>query len=325
MLDFSLAFSMHTASGHAFALGSWALPSLELSPTVLLRAGSATAKLLAIIPTGTRVYLPALPADPPDAVEGALRLLRRENAGLLAVPHIPATRVASTAALEHQLGAWQRASGDGVREVLIVRGDLNAHHGEVGETAGAPSRGPFGRSLDLLETGVLQRAGIHAVSLCGHPEGVGHLSAAGACEALVAKLQWAEAASVEARIVTQFCFSARTTIAYAEQLRAAGVTAPLSVGVVGPCKAEVRARMAERCGVTPPAGGESDHPDGALLNEHEWPSEYVRVLAQWQRGGLAGASGHGVQALHLHLYPFGGLGSTLRWMVERLPGLMEAQ
>ena len=127
MLDFSLAFSMLTASGHAFALGSWALPSLELSPTVLLRAGSATAKLLAIIPTGTRVYLPALPADPPDAVEGALRLLRRENAGLLAVPHIPATRVASTAALEHQLGAWQRASGDGVREVLIVRGDLNAH------------------------------------------------------------------------------------------------------------------------------------------------------------------------------------------------------
>jgi|LauGreDrversion2_5_1035112.scaffolds.fasta_scaffold10554_2 methylenetetrahydrofolate reductase (NADPH) len=302
------------------ARSSWALPSLELSPTGLLRAGSATAKLLAMIPTGTCVYLPALPADPPDAVEGALRLLRRENAGLLAVPHIPATRVASTAALERQLGAWQRASGDGVREVLIVRGDLNAHHGEESATAGAPSRGLFGRSLDLLETGVLQRAGIHAVSLCGHPEGVGHLSAAGACEALVAKLQWAEAASVEARIVTQFCFSARATIAYAEQLRAAGVTAPLSVGVVGPCKAEIRTRMAERCGVTPPAGGESDHPDGALLNEHDWPSEYVRALAQWQRDGLAGASGHGVQALHL--YPFGGLGSTLRWVEERLPGLM---
>lgn len=293
--------------------------SLELSPTGLLKAGSVTARLLPTLPAGTRVYLPSLPADPPDAIERALALLRREGEGVVPVPHIPASRVASVSALERQLCAWQRASSDRVREALVVRGDPSAHHGtddaSSSREAAATSAGPFDCSLDLLESGVLQGAGISTVSLCGHPEGVGRLSASDALAALLLKLQWAEASGVEARVVTQFCFDAEMTIAYAEMLHSAAATADLHLGVVGPCQADLRLRMAQRCGVAPPHSADSVEVGGADAQGGEgWPTAYVRSLAAWQRTQVGPAA-----ALALHVYPFGGLKRTLEWLHDGLP------
>ena len=92
--------------------------SVELSPTTLLRREGHL--LPALLPHGTRVFLPALPADPPDAIKQALGVLRREGRGLVPVPHIAATRVASLDALERRLDAWQGASGGALREVLVM-------------------------------------------------------------------------------------------------------------------------------------------------------------------------------------------------------------
>ena len=62
-----------------------------------------------------------------------------------------------------------------------MRGDTGAAHdfGKKAESAGPPlspndnPAGPFGTSLDLLESGILARQGINSVGLCGHPEGIG--------------------------------------------------------------------------------------------------------------------------------------------------------
>lgn len=280
--------------------------SLELSTTSLLKAGSTVAPLLARIPGGTRIYLPALPTDPPSAITDALALLQRENAALVPVPHIAASRERSTAELERRLAEWQRASGSNVREALIVRGDPLATHSTDDGVAAASQGGarrangaPFQTSIDLLETGVLQRCGLDAVSLCGHPEGVGGLSADAARAALMAKLAWADAAGVRARVVTQFCFDQPTTTAFVDALRADGADGvDVSLGIVGPdVRHAVCQRMAKRCGVAPPAS-----PSAA---------PYLRSLASWQqqRGATAGAQA-------LHLYPFAGLGATLSAMRE---------
>ena len=278
--------------------------SLELGTTGLLKAGSTTAPILGRLPAGTRIFLPALPNDPPTAMEEALRLLRRENPGLVPVPHIAASREASIASLENRLAAWQRATSDGVREALIVRGDPHATHSTErlqGTTAtpGASdvpgsSEMAFHTSLELLETGVLQRCGVEAVSLCGHPEGVGGLSADAARAALSAKLQWAAASDVRARVVTQFCFDSGATQAFVDALRTDGLDVDVSLGVVGPSSLALKQRMAERCGVSPPA---------------EDLATYVRAIGAWQ---AARGARRGVQSLHL--YPFGGLAKTLRWM-----------
>ena len=143
--------------------------SLELGIDALRRS----APLLSRIPAGTRIYLPALIDDPPSAIEEALGLLTRENSGLVPVPHIAASREVSVASLESRMAAWQRVSSDRVREVLVVHGDREAHqHGAATSTKAAATGGPFRTSLELLETGALQRCGVELVHLCGHPEGI---------------------------------------------------------------------------------------------------------------------------------------------------------
>ena len=143
--------------------------SLELGIDALRRS----APLLSRIPAGTRIYLPALIDDPPSAIEEALGLLTRENSGLVPVPHIAASREVSVASLESWMAAWQRVSSDRVREVLVVHGDREAHqHGAATSTKAAATGGPFRTSLELLETGALQRCGVELVHLCGHPEGI---------------------------------------------------------------------------------------------------------------------------------------------------------
>ena len=274
-------------------MGSLLAWSLELSASGMLKAGSTTAPLLARLPAGTRIFLPALPADPPSAIEEALLLMRRENRELVPVPHIAASREQSVATLEKRLADWQRASSDNIREALIVRGDPHATHSTEDAPSTSGAGGAFKTSLELLETDALQRCGLEAVSLCGHPEGVGGLSVDEARSALKAKLQWADAASVRARVVTQFCFDSATTTGFVDALRADGVRTDVSLGIVGPdCSMAIRQRMAARCGVAPPAS--------------PYVTPYMRWLAHWleQRGDA------GAQALHI--YPFANLGATLR-------------
>jgi len=283
---------------HAAVPVAW---SLELGAVGLLKAGSASAPLLAQLPAGTKIYLPALPAEPPSAIEEALGLLRRENAKLVPVPHIAAAREESVGSLERRLATWQRVSSDGVREVLVVRGDPHGHGAEAAAASASASAqrsrgGTFPTSLHLLESGVLQRCGVQAVSLCGHPEGIAAagLSATAAKAHLEAKLRWADAAGVRARVVTQLCFDAATATGYVDSLRAAGLDVDVSLGVVTPdVPVQLRERMAHRCGVALPASGPC-----ALRDIARWQSE---------RGGAAGAQA-------LHLYPFGGLAKALASM-----------
>lgn len=282
--------------------------SVELAPSTLLKAGGGVARLLPALPSGTRVFLPSLPADPADAIEQSIALLRRSHAGLVPVPHIPAQRVQSLAVLERQLTAWQRAAGDGViTEAMVVRGDAHGHSTDQGaEAVAVPATSiaapPFEHSLALLETGVLQRHGFDAVSLCGHPEGVGPLDAVAARAALRRKLEWADSAGVASRVVTQFCFDVGATTRFVDELRRHHAC-PVSLGVVGPSSVSMRGRMATRCGVAPPAAASStSHDDG-----HDgWPDGYVRELTRWHE-----LHGDGVS---VHVYPFGGVRRTLEWV-----------
>ena len=75
--------------------------------------------LPALLPYGSRVFLPALPTDPPEAIEQALGVLHRSSGhGLVPVPHVAATRVPSIDALERRLAAWQGAFDGQLRELL---------------------------------------------------------------------------------------------------------------------------------------------------------------------------------------------------------------
>ena len=52
-------------------------------------------------------------------------------------------------------------------------------------------------------------------------------------------------------IATQFCFEAAPVIAWADRLRAAGITLPVHIGVAGPAKLQTMLKFAMACGVGP--------------------------------------------------------------------------
>ena len=91
-------------------------------PLVRGTVASASMRALSHLPRGTLVYLPHLPADPPEAIELAIAHLRTSAPHLKPVPHIAVRRLPSEAELVRRLDAWQSVSSNGVSE---VRGDLS--------------------------------------------------------------------------------------------------------------------------------------------------------------------------------------------------------
>ncbi len=298
--------------------------SLELLPHLLKNAAatnpsaSHTHRALAAMPHNTLVYLPDLPHAQPNAIRAAIQDLARLAPHLRPVPHIAASRVTSEKALLDHLDGWQAAAAPHtLTEVLVVRGDTNTHDTAAPGSSGSsgslpnPPRGPFETSADLLESGVLQRRGIEAVGLAGHPEGVAQLSTADAQAHLLRKLDAAINGGLQPRVVTQFSFDTGAATAFVDSLRAAGVSAPVSLGLPGPAPASSLVRMARQCGVS--------EPEAALAAA--WPDGCLEQLAPWQE---ARGPADGLQ--NLHLYAFGGVSATLRWLaLESAPGGASAE
>ena len=107
------------------------------------------------MPAGTEVFVTFLPQ------ESVLRTVEicvgLRGAGFTPVPHIAARGFPDVSVLDDYL---TRAHGEaGVDRALVIAGDIDT------------PKGPFSQSLDLLQTGLLQKHGIKLVAFAGHPEG----------------------------------------------------------------------------------------------------------------------------------------------------------
>lgn len=249
---------------------------------------------------GTDIFVSFLPgADWRDSVEATAELRRR---GFSPVPHIAARNLASRDELADFLS--QLAAEARVDAALVIAGDIEH------------PRGPFDSALDALQTGLFEAHGIRRIAFAGYPEGHPRIADEALMTALAAKLDWARAADVEPFIVTQFCFAAAPILAWLDAIRAAGVAAPVRVGLAGPASLATLVRFALRCGV-----GNSlrtlqarTNMIGRLLSD-AGPDDLLRELAT----GLAARPQAGVDGLHF--FPFGGLEKTSDWIAAALTRL----
>ena len=182
---------------------------------------------------GTEVFLPWIPgANPMDAVGPAARLRR---AGLVPVPHVGARHIKTLVQLEQFVA---RLVGEAaVDRILIIGGDR------------ATPAGPYDSSLQIMQTGIFQKAGIARIAVGGFPEGNPHISGAVLDEALSAKASFARRAGVQLSIVTQFCFAAEPIVAWLRHIRVQGIDVSVRVGLAGPAGIVTLARYAVRCGI----------------------------------------------------------------------------
>lgn len=248
----------------------------------------AAAPLLA---PDTPVAVTFLPGETLAMRIAAAKAVRR--LGFEPMPHFSARRFHSRAEFEEMARAVTEEAG--VWRAFVIAGDTPT------------PEGPFADSSAILATGVLERAGIRAIGIAGHPTGHPVMIEAERWAALASKCAAIEARGMAPLIVTQFGFEAAPILAWLAALRARGIDAPARIGVPGPASAATLLRFAARCGVSASASAISRYglSLGKLIGA-AGPDLLVDALGQ--RLGPQ----HG--RVRLHFYPFGGLRATAEWI-----------
>jgi len=251
---------------------------------------------------GTDVYITFLPgAEFADTVAVARRL---HDEGFNAVPHIAVRSLRSRASFESHLRALVEEAG--VRQVLLIGGAVSQPLGEFSDT------------MQVLETGLLDKYRIGRIGLAGHPEGCPDIPD----EAIAHALKWKNdlAARTDARmyLVTQFCFEAEPIIAWDRRIQAEGNRLPIHVGIPGLATVKTLLGHAKACGIGPSMRFLSKQAlDVARLLTVSAPDKLVADLAAYRasdpRCGIAGA----------HMYPLGGLKKSADWAYAVADGRFE--
>lgn len=226
-----------------------------------------------------------------ETVATAVRL-RRE--GFEPMPHLAARSIASRADLDDALA---RLAGEaGATRAMVLAGAV------------ARPLGPYASSMDLLETGLLDRHGIRHIGLAGHPEGSPDIPDAALAEALAWKNAFADRTDADCELVTQFVFDAAPVLAWEARIRAAGNRLPIRVGLPGLATVKTLIGHARACGIGP-----SMH---VLLRRARSLAKLMSVAApdalaaDLARHRLA----HPDSLIRgVHLYPLGGLRRSAAW------------
>ena len=244
---------------------------------------------------GTEVFLTWIPGTNPMETIAPAGKLRK--AGLFPSPHIGARHVESAAQLEQFAS---RLAGEGVDRVLIIGGDRDK------------PAGPFDSSLAVMQSGILQKAGITRIAIGAFPEGNPAIPDALLVPALPAKVNFAKSNGLQTQIVTQFCFDAEPILKWLHMIRGQGIDLPIRVGLAGPASIISLTRYALKCGVGNSIKVLTEKPAFAKLLVDKGPEPIIRDVA----AGIGPAEGSKLPLgiAGLHFFVFGGFNKTVDWI-----------
>jgi methylenetetrahydrofolate reductase (NADPH) len=265
------------------------LASVEITPS----DGALPAALVGKLPAGTALYV----AHTPNATlaQVAEVACAAEAAGFRGCPHLVARRIASRAELG---AALARLRQGGVTRALLVAGDLT------------PPAGEFSSTLDVLDSGALDDAGLASLGVAGHPEGNPNIPPAAAWDALARKQAWGRKSGVAVHVATQFGFDTEALATFDRELEARGITLPVHVGVAGPASLKSLAKFAAMCGIGASLGALLTNPGalGALRSLVKTVDEVFPAIVGLREGPLA------ERLVQPHFFAFGGVMKTVEWL-----------
>jgi methylenetetrahydrofolate reductase (NADPH) len=197
----------------------------------------------------------------------------------------------------------------GVEQVLLVAGDLD------------PPLGPFRSTLEMIDTGALQAAGIKRIGVAGHPEGHRAVDDAELLAALRYKQAFGKETGIAVHIATQFGFDPDAICAWDRRLTEQGITLPAHVGVAGPTPLPKLIKFAMACGVGASLGSVMRN-----MSNMAKLASMATTPDQMFLGLLKGRAAHpGSRILQPHLYAFGGAVNTADWLRAVADGAFELQ
>ncbi|OIQ43284.1 MAG: 5,10-methylenetetrahydrofolate reductase [Roseobacter sp. MedPE-SWde] len=269
--------------------------SIEVMP----RTAAKVEDFRALLPAGTRVYIAHIDGTPiEDMVATAKRIA---DEGFDVMPHFPARIIQDEATLGDWIARYQGEAG--VKQALLLAGGV------------AEPKGDFHSSMQLLETGLFDKAGFTNLNVAGHPEPNLDIDPKGGRANTYAALDWKQEFSkrtdAEMALATQFCFEAQPVIDWVNELSERGMNLPVHIGIAGPAKLQTMIKFAIACGVGPSLKVLQKRAKDVtkLLLPHE-PNEILADLAAHK------AANPDFNITKVHFFPLGGIKTNATWAIN---------
>ncbi|MEM9522847.1 MAG: methylenetetrahydrofolate reductase [Pseudomonadota bacterium] len=269
--------------------------SIEVTPRTARKVGS----FRELLPEGTRVYIAHIAGV---AIEDMVATAKRlASEGYRAVPHFPARIIKDRRSLADWIARYQGEAG--VEHALLLAGGIDRPYGE------------FHNSMQLMETGLFDKAGFKRLHVAGHPEGNKDIDPDGSEKNVMEALHWKQAFSMrtdaQMALVTQFCFEAATVIAWTDGLKASGIDLPVHVGVAGPANLQTLIKFSIACGVgTSLRVLQRRARDVTKLLLPFKPDQFIADLAAFK-------AAHPQSSIaRVHFFPLGGIKASANWAIE---------
>ena len=240
---------------------------------------------------GTRIYVTFLPGSDFD---GTLQVTKRIiDEGFTPIPHLAARSMPSKDFFETNV---KKLADMGVEHVLCIAGGVK------------DPLGPFSDTMQLLDTGVLDAAGMKTIGLAGHPEGSPDMFDEAIWDAVKWKNEYNQRTDASLYQVTQFAFEADPIIAWDKALREAGSTMPVYIGLPGLATIKTLLRFGLEAGVGPSIAFIRKQAMNVMkLMNVSTPSKQLIGIANHV------AADPDSLIKGVHLYPLGGLKKTAIW------------
>ncbi|WP_336982212.1 methylenetetrahydrofolate reductase [Altererythrobacter fulvus] len=261
--------------------------SLEMTAKEIEGLKEAAAK----IRPGTQIAVTFLPGEEMSQRVECAKLVR--DLGFEPIVHLSARRFTSEAELEQYLS--DITSQAAVKRVFIIAGDP------------PEPEGPYSDSLQIIETGLLEKYGIEIVGIGGHPEGHPNVSKPDLWVWMEKKIEAIRSRGMTPLVVTQFAFDDDAIVDWVKEMRGRGIDVPVRLGIPGPAGIKRLLGFAKRCGVGASASVMKKY--GVSLTNligSAGPDKLVNSLDK----GLTEEAGR----VRLHFYPFGALTASADWI-----------
>jgi methylenetetrahydrofolate reductase (NADPH) len=242
----------------------------------------------------TQVAITFLPGEEMEQRVEAAKLVR--ELGFEPIVHLSARRLTSKEELDTYLSRITTEAG--VKRVFLIAGDP------------PEPEGPFEDSLQVIESGLLEKHGITIAGIGGHPEGHPNVSKDDLWVWMERKIAALRERGIVPLVVTQFAFDDDAIVEWVGEMRKRGIDVPVRLGVPGPAGIKRLLGFAARCGVGASANVMKKYGVSVTnLLGRAGPDKLVDSLNAKLNDGEHGR-------VRLHLYPFGALTASAEWVNE---------
>ena len=252
-----------------------------------------------ILPKNTRVYLAHLKDENIAQMVAAAKRLSCE--GFTVMPHIPARVIKNQAMLSDWISMYQNEAG--VDEALLLAGGSNE------------PKGDYDSSIQLIESGLFDKAGFKRLHIAGHPEGSKDIDPDGGVKNVSNALSWkhefSKRTDASMAIATQFCFDANVVKRWADSIKENGIDIPIHIGIAGPAKLQTLLKFSVECGIGASMKVLTKRAKDItkLLLPYK-PTQILNELAEYK------SKDPEFNIEKVHFFPIGGVQKTVDWLKE---------